>query len=41
MCYLKIINTFEKQYMHIKVNWLSKELKNDIEIVLGPVVFKL
>ena len=41
--YLKIINTFLKNYMWILycISKLSKELKNGIEILVGKAVFKL
>ena len=40
MCYLKIIKTFSKNNACI-LKWLSKELKNGIEILVGQGVFKL
>ena len=39
-CHLKIINTFLK-YNSTSYTKLSKEMKNEIEILVGPAVFKL
>ena len=37
--YLKIINTFLKNNIHASYSKLSKELKNGIEILVGPAIF--